>query len=302
LSKLNVRRLATLLQVSEQYQCTEMDRLIALALPMLDFSNLRISYSPFDPDYIDRPVASVRIEKGENDDELPTHRHRKGQLVLAEHGSVMCRTSDGLWIVPAQSAVWVPGGVPHSNCVSDNGCVYCVFIDPDSAQLPKSCCMFRISPLLRELISHLATLPPLYPLEGPTSRLVRVLLDELVQMPAEHHYLPVASNTRLRQIAGSLLKNPGDPSTISEWAVRYAMSERTLARLVVKQTGMTFGRWRQQLHVLIALRLLSAGSSVQTVSQDLGYESPSAFIAMFKKSLGKPPARYLADRARGIGS
>jgi AraC-like DNA-binding protein len=65
---------------------------------------------------------------------------------------------------------------------------------------------------------------------------------------------------------------------------------------------MTFGRWRQQLHVLIALRLLSAGSSVQTVSQDLGYESPSAFIAMFKKSLGKPPARYLADRARGIGS
>jgi hypothetical protein len=152
LSKLNVRRLATLLEVSEQYQCTEMDRLIALALPMLDFSNLRISYSPFDPDYIDRPVASVRIEKRENDDELPTHRHRKGQLVLAEHGSVMCRTSDGLWIVPAQSAVWVPGGVPHSNCVSDNGCVYCVFIDPDSAQLPKSCCMFRISPLLRELI------------------------------------------------------------------------------------------------------------------------------------------------------
>jgi AraC-like ligand binding domain len=172
-----------------------MDGLGELSPPMLDFSNLRFSYSPFDPDYLHRPVAAVRIDKAENDDELPMHRHRKGQLVLAAHGSVMCRVSDGLWIVPAQSAVWVPGGIPHSNSVSDNGCVYCVFIDPDAAQLPNACCMFKISPLLRELIFHLATLPPLYPLKGPTSRLVRVLLDELAQMPAEHHYLPVPSNT-----------------------------------------------------------------------------------------------------------
>jgi AraC-like DNA-binding protein len=105
----------------------------------------------------------------------------------------------------------------------------------------------------------------------------------------------------LKQIAESLLKNPGDRSTISEWAARCALSERTLARLVVKQTGMTFGRWRQQLHVLLALQRLSAGSTVQTVSEDLGYESPSAFIAMFKKSLGRPPGQYLASRITAAG-
>ena len=74
------------------------------------------------------------------------------------------------------------------------------------------------------------------------------------------------------------------------------MSERTLARLIQKQTGLTFGRWRQRLHILVALQRLSAGISVQTVSQDLGYETPSAFITMFKKALGKSPRRYLADR------
>jgi AraC-like DNA-binding protein len=35
---------------------------------------------------------------------------------------------------------------------------------------------------------------------------------------------------------------------------------------------------------------------VQRVSQDLGYESVSAFITMFRNTLGKPPARYMAQR------
>jgi len=34
---------------------------------------------------------------------------------------------------------------------------------------------------------------------------------------------------------------------------------------------------------------------VQRVSADLGYESVTAFITMFKKALGKPPAKYLAQ-------
>ncbi len=133
------------------------------------------------------------------------------------------------------------------------------------------------------MIHHLAELPPLYPLEGSTSRLAKVFLEELVQMETEHQHLPISPDSRLRQIAERLLKEPGDRSTISEWAARYAMSERTFARLVAKQTGMTFGRWRQQLHIVIALQRLSADASVQTVSQDLGYESPAPSLQCSKK-------------------
>jgi AraC-like DNA-binding protein len=63
--------------------------------------------------------------------------------------------------------------------------------------------------------------------------------------------------------------------------------------------GLTFGRWRQQLHLIVALRELSAGASVQQVSTELGYESVTAFITMFKKALGKPPAKYLSDIVQG---
>jgi AraC-like DNA-binding protein len=45
---------------------------------------------------------------------------------------------------------------------------------------------------------------------------------------------------------------------------------------------------------------------VQRVALDLGYESASGFVTMFRKAVGKPPARYLAeknaaDRAQGAG-
>ena len=37
------------------------------------------------------------------------------------------------------------------------------------------------------------------------------------------------------------------------------------------------------------------------VAYDLGYESPSAFITMFKKAFGKPPATYINDRLMAGG-
>lgn len=263
----------------------------------MDLPDLRINYDPIDPDQFDRPIVSFSIETNEDNDELPLHSHKKGQLVVASHGSVMCRTPGGLWIVPPQGAVWIPAGVLHSNCVSDYGKVYVVFIDPKASMLPSTCCTFTITSLVRELIHRLAVFPPLYPLEGPTSRLGRVLLDELVQMSTEQMYLPISADSRLQHLATSLLNEPGDRSTVEALAARYAMSERTFARLVLKETGMTFGRWRQRLHILVALQRLSAGSSVQAVSLDLGYETPSAFITMFKKAMGKSPRRFLAERS-----
>lgn len=267
----------------------------------MDLPDLRINYDPVDPDQFDRPITSFCIETGEDNDDLPLHSHRKGQLVVASHGSVMCRAPGGLWIVPPQGAVWIPAGVLHSNCVADFGKLYAVFIDPQVSMLPRTCCTLMITSLVRELIHRLSVFPPLYPQEGPTSRLGRVLLDELIQMSTtDEMYLPISPDSRLQHLAAALLQNPGDRSTVGELAARYAMSESTFARLVLKETGMTFGRWRQRLHILVAMQRLTAGSSVQTVSLDLGYETPSAFITMFKKAMGKSPRRFVAERSRLI--
>jgi AraC-like DNA-binding protein len=68
-----------------------------------------------------------------------------------------------------------------------------------------------------------------------------------------------------------------------------------MERLFQRETGLTFGKWRQQLRLLQALRLLAAGRPVTSVALDVGYESASAFIAMFKRTLGVTPHRYFAS-------
>jgi AraC-like DNA-binding protein len=121
-------------------------------------------------------------------------------------------------------------------------------------------------------------------------------------MAVQRLHLPLSPEPRLRRIASALAEDPSDRSTLAQWADRVALSESSLACLVVKETGLTSGRWRQQLHLIVAIRELAFGASVQQVSADLGYESVTAFITMFKKALGQPPARYLSSVAQNTGS
>jgi AraC-like DNA-binding protein len=55
---------------------------------------------------------------------------------------------------------------------------------------------------------------------------------------------------------------------------------------------MSFRQWRQQIRILEAMKRLGLGESVTSVAIGLGYDSPSAFISMFRKALGKTPGQY----------
>jgi AraC-like DNA-binding protein len=142
------------------------------------------------------------------------------------------------------------------------------------------------------MILHLADVTDRYTPDDHTGRLVRVLLDELTRMPIQRLELPVSKHPKIVAITEFLAGEPGDRRVLADWAAYVAISERSLKRLMVQETGLTFGQWRRQLHMVIALRELAGGASVQRVSSDLGYESPTAFIVMFKKALGTTPARY----------
>lgn len=263
---------------------------IAMPTTALDF---------FNPDQHAAPVLALNVAVAGRELEFSEHAHRKGQLVVALHGGVSCQVPDALWMVPPNCGVWLPGGLAHSNRATANARLCFLFVEPGLAALPERCCTLALSPMLREMILHLAEQPSDYAPDSRTGRLARVLLEELVDMPVERLYLPTSREPRIRRLGQALTQDPGDRSTQAEWARRLATSERTLARLILRETGLSFGRWRQQLQLLVALRELAAGASVQQVSGDLGYASASAFISMFRKALGKSPARYFAELGRG---
>ena len=92
---------------------------------------------------------------------------------------------------------------------------------------------------------------------------------------------------------------PSERGSLEGWAKRAGLSERTLVRLISRETGMSFGRWRQQLGVMLAVQWLAGGASTQQVAANLGYESVPSFVTMFRKTLGTSPGRYMAERHSG---
>lgn len=261
-------------------------------------SLLRSAVSVFDPDLTLLPAVAHKLDFADHEAEVPLHVHRKGQLILALHGAVTCAAGNEIWIVPPSCGIWIPGGVPHSARATANARLNYLFVEPDAANLPEVSCTLSVSPLIREMVERLARERADYLADSHAARIARVILDELALMPREQFNLPISSHPKIRAMADALTTEPSDRSTLSDWANRVAMSERSLARLLIRETGLTFGRWRQQVHLVVALRELAGGKAVQNVAAELGYESVNAFITMFKKALGSTPAQYFAQRVK----
>lgn len=248
-----------------------------------------------DPDFVPDPVWVVGAEGTAEPKTLPMHHHRKDQLVFNARGMVRCQTQENNWIVPPQCAVWIPAGTAHQSSCGGNIENYVLYVEPSRVKtLPRACCIVSVCPMLQEMLRRAAQLATTA--HGPQRRLADVILDEVGAAPVEQLRLPMPHNARLRQIVERLIADPADKATLSEWAQRVGLGQRTLSRLLLEETGMTFGRWRRQLHVLVGIRDLTAGETVQTVASNLGYESASSYTTMFRKTLGRPPGRYIAER------
>jgi AraC-like DNA-binding protein/mannose-6-phosphate isomerase-like protein (cupin superfamily) len=248
-----------------------------------------------------RPANAIGMSMEVGGIESEFHSHDESQLLFQVRGELTCEASNALWIVPPQSALWVPGGVSHRIRGRAPLEGYSVFVEARAnASLPRECCAVSVSTLFRELLFRLAARPAQYDVDGPDARLVAVLLDELAAAKVEKHRLPMPTEPRLRRLVEAMVANPADASTADTWARSVGIGERTLHRLLVKETGLSFGRWRQRLHVTLAIQRMARGASVQQVALELGYGSASSFVTMFRKAFGTSPARYMAHRLEGV--
>ena len=226
--------------------------------------------------------------------EVEPHSHSKAQLLHVVEGALTVFAGGGLWTVPPRCALWIPGGTPHHGRGAGRVRVESLYAEPALASaLGERCAILFIRPLLRELIAaYVAGTGTGRHEPAREARLAGVLLDELADAPLEPIHVPMPADRRLRRLVETILVDPAARFTIAEWGARVGASDRTLSRLFRRETGLSFVRWRQQLHVSLALRHLAAGAPVSRVAGDLGYDSVSAFIAMFRRLLGVTPARY----------
>jgi AraC-like DNA-binding protein len=158
--------------------------------------------------------------------------------------------------------------------------------------LPRDCSVVNVSPLLRELILHACKLGALRKQARSSEHLIGVILDQLEGVEMIPLQLPHLSDPRGLRVAEVLTANPADNRTLSQICRKSGASKRTIERLFQQEAGMTFGKWRQQLRLMQAMRLLAEGAKVTHAALEAGYSTPSAFISMFRKSLGTTPTAY----------
>lgn len=249
-------------------------------------------------DYLDQvalPVTGLQVELSFVGDTEP-HKHRKNQLLYVLKGLMSVQTEQGLWAVPPQCAIWIPAGVMHFARATQQASVANLYIEAQPPANLEACEVLFTRPLLRELILRLLPFSnPAPENELRHTRLVAVLMDELALSPKKSLHLPMPSDRRLKRLIDQLAQSPGLKLSMEQWGALVGVSTRTLGRLFLRETGMSFGRWLQHWDSSIALQKLANGTSVTMTAQDLGYESLSAFITMFRRTVGTTPARFFAQ-------
>jgi AraC-like DNA-binding protein len=229
--------------------------------------------------------------------EYDWHHHVRGQVFCVEAGLIHVQTSQGSWLLPPHRAGWMPDGVPHKVSTSGTLSGWTLFVAPDACEgLPPQPCVIGISDVLRALARRAADWDKQRPMAPDQARIAAVIRDEIARAPRESLHLPMPRDPRMVRVTRALLAEPDSPRTLDDWAAFGAMSPRTMRRLILAETGLTFAQWRQQAQLTHALEMLAGGAGVADVADALGYASPSNFIAMFRRAFGDSPARYFSRR------
>ncbi|OLL28407.1 AraC family transcriptional regulator [Burkholderia sp. SRS-W-2-2016] len=252
----------------------------------------------FDPDVAEQALLVVSERHPALDE--PWRVDRRARLIHVSDGVLTVRTEAGRWVVPPGRALWIVADTLHCLHAKRDVGFYSLHVAVDFAaghgfdveSLPAQTGALIPDALTLALLSAAADFPSGQPLDEPARRLLQVLLDRIAILPGAGLGLNWPRDPRIQRIADSLGDNPAQTLVLDELAAAAGVTARTAARLFTRETGQTFGQWRQQLRLLAALEHLGAGESVSQVAVAVGYSDVSSFIAVFREAFGETPARY----------
>ncbi len=218
-----------------------------------------------------------------------------GQLVTATRGMLTVRTDEGWWVAPPGLSVWLPPGTHNSIEMAGRVVLWALYLRaPLIRGFAPTSLVLSLSPLFRELWRRVIELKTLNRRRVAEQRLVAVLLDELAALGPAALGLPSPRDPRARRAAELIRQAIGRGTRAESVARGAAASERTLARLFRRETGMSLGGWRRRAALLHGLQRLADGASVTEAGLAAGYEGTSAFVAAFRRAFGVTPGKYFA--------
>ncbi len=221
---------------------------------------------------------------------IELHTHARHQLASAASGVLTVHVGDQAWVLPPSRALWIPAGIAHEVVASRSALMRTAYLDPARCSFRRSApTPVAADDLLLALMVRLERHD--LPLAA-RKRAEAVLIDAIHPLEVTTVRAPMPTDPRSADVAAGLLADPADRRTIDQWGRSVGATGRTLARLFVAETGLTFGQWRTAVRMSAALHKLASGHSVARTARSVGYDTPSAFIAAFARELGCTPAAY----------
>jgi len=221
---------------------------------------------------------------------VETHAHSGPKLLWTSTATLAVTIASRDLLVPPGYALWVPGGVEHAVAALHAGEMSIITFAADHCLItwtePTG---VSVGPLLRELIAHLHRIGPQDPSRPHAETL---MFDLLTPLPARDIHVSMPADPRVRAIADQLIANPADQRELAAWADHVHAGVRTLSRLFLSETGVSFAQWRTRVRIRAAIQHLASGASVNATARAVGYRKPSAFIAAFRRATGQTPATY----------
>lgn len=246
-----------------------------------------------------RPIR-VRAQHLPPRHHFPPHAHDWHQLVYAVEGVLTVSMEGKRYVIAPEQAAWVPAGTRHGTGTLLGAAFHSLYVTADPAfGLARQEMVFAVPPFLRALIVEVAAIEAQAQEGAYRDHVVALILAHLRRARPAARALPWPRSARLGHLCEALHARPDDPLPVAEWGRRLGLSERTLARRFLAETGMTLRAWRRRLRLFRGLELLEAGMSVTDIAIDLGYASTSAFIYMFRAETGHSPDAYRRRMAKG---
>lgn len=265
-----------------------------------------LTYLPFDPvprraPSLDEPVT-VNLRRPPSNLRVPAHSHAWAQIAYPFRGSIQVEAAGKMWIVPPLRAVWIPPNVEHEVTMLGDVELRTIYVTAEAIPSElRDCSVIEVSELLRVLFEALLLMDPTEPSNARRHYLMmELLLDEVGKAPALLLGLPMPRDRRLWAVCQGLAKDPASSLTLEDWAKRVGASSRTLARLFQDEMNMGFGAWRQQLRLARSIELISRRTPLGEVAESMGYAGQSAFSAMFKRTFGVSPSRFIDDASKNL--
>ncbi|MFN3601944.1 MAG: helix-turn-helix domain-containing protein [Dietzia sp.] len=223
------------------------------------------------------------------DTEWDPHSHPTHELLWNRSGASTATIGSRTWSITPFVGLWIPAGVLHSAAAPAGTWYRTAHVDTrTSSPLPGEPVAVEVTPLLTLLLERLVD----HTLGTRSRELTEQMVFDLLE-PSPHALLVQRPDAELlRPIVAALETNPGDDRSLTEWAARLGVSERTVTRAFRTETGLSFGAWQAAFRAQHASVLLGTGMPVDEVAERVGYRSASAFGAAFRRTTGLTPGQF----------